>query len=128
MEKEMTHITALSLLKGLATTVPIIALSACTTTGNMERNALFGAGLGGLTGAVIGNNTGSGDASTGAAIGGIIGGAGGAYSGYLQDQHIGQTYTPAPGRPLYWDAYYGRYYYTDARTGCTYWQNGQRRS
>ena len=50
-------------------------LAACTTTGNVERNAAGGAALGALAGAVIGNNVGGGDAGTGAAIGAAIGGA-----------------------------------------------------
>jgi len=94
----------------------------------MERNAAVGAGLGGIAGAIIGNNTGSGDASTGAAIGALIGGAGGAYSGYIEDQRTGQWYRPNARSNLYWDSYSRRYYYVDSRTGCTYWQNGQRRS
>ncbi len=108
--------------------ISMLSLSACTTTGNMERNAVVGAGLGGLAGAIIGNNVGSGDAGTGAAIGAIIGGAGGAYSGYMQDQRTGQWYPRQSQSTLYWDRNYQRYYYTDPRTGCTYWQNGQRRS
>ncbi|NNC36611.1 MAG: hypothetical protein EX271_11245 [Acidimicrobiales bacterium] len=105
----------------------VLALGACSTTGNMERNALIGAGLGAGTGAIIGNNTGSGDASTGALIGGLVGGAGGAHSGYVQDQRYynrNQQY----GRPqLYFDQRYRRYFYVDPYSGRTYWQNGEYR-
>lgn len=95
-------------------------ISGCTTTGNMERNAVIGAGLGGVTGAIIGNNTGSGDAGTGAAIGAIVGGIGGAYTGYVRDQQ-GHNYRTQ----LYYDERYNRYYYIDPHTGRTYWRNSQ---
>lgn len=98
--------------------------TACTTTGNMERNAAVGAGVGAVAGAIIGNNTGSGDAKTGAAIGAVVGGAGGAYAGYKQDQ----TRTQANGTPTYYDQAAGRYFTVDQRTGKTYWENGQFRS
>lgn len=98
------------------------SLSACTTTGRMERNAIYGAGLGGLAGAIIGNNIGSGDAGTGAAIGAIVGGIGGASLGYVQDQQ-GHAYRTE----LYYDQRYGRYYYIDPHTGRSYWRNGQYR-
>ena len=52
---------------------------ACTSTGNVERNAAGGAAIGAIAGAVIGNNVGSGDAGTGAAIGAAIGGTAGAH-------------------------------------------------
>lgn len=114
--------------------VSCLMLGACTTTGNMERNAVVGGGLGALTGAIIGNNTGSGDASTGAAIGGIVGAAGGAYSGYVQDQRYNyqNPYSYNRGhdyrRPqLFFDHRYRRYYYIDPHNGRTYWQNGQYR-
>lgn len=103
-----------------AMTLPTLTLSACTTTGNMERGGLVGAGLGGITGAIIGNNTGSGDASTGAAIGAIVGGVAGAYSGYIRDRQ-GHT---VPTQ-FYYDQRYGRYFYVDPHDGRTYWRNGQ---
>ena len=61
--------------------VAAIALSACTTTGQTERNAATGAALGAVAGAVIGNNVGDGDAQRGAAIGAVAGGAAGAAKG-----------------------------------------------
>ena len=63
--------------------------SACTTTGNVERNAAGGAALGALAGAVIGNNVGGGDAGTGAAIGAALGGGAGAVRGCRQDGGCG---------------------------------------
>ncbi len=50
-----------------------VLASACTTTGNVERNAFGGAALGAIAGAIIGNNVGAGDAGTGAAIGAVHG-------------------------------------------------------
>lgn len=117
--------------------VSFLMLGACTSTGNMERNAVIGGGLGAATGAIIGNNTGSGDARTGAVIGGVVGAAGGAYSGYVQDQRYYQYQQPQPyyynrGQqyqrpPLYYDQRYRRYYYIDPYSRRTYWQNGQYR-
>lgn len=106
-----------------------LAMSACTSTGNMERNALGGAALGGAAGAIIGNNVGDGDAQTGAAIGAIVGGAGGAYTGRQQDKQLesGQYSRGPNGEQLYFDRQAGRYYYVDARSGRTYWADGQYR-
>ena len=111
-----------------------LTLGACTTSGNMERNAIIGTGLGAGVGAIIGNNTGSGDAGTGALIGGIVGGTGGAYSGYIQDQN---TYNRNPyynnrnpytrGPQLHFDQRYRRYFYVNPQNGRTYWQNGEYR-
>ena len=104
-----------------------LVLGACTTTGNTERNALFGTGLGAGLGAIIGNNTGSGDAETGAIIGGVVGGLGGAYSGYVQDQRYYYQRPQYYGPQLHYDYRFGRYYYVDPYSGRTYWQNGQYR-
>ncbi len=101
-----------------------LAGAACTSTGNMERDAAVGATIGALAGAVVGNNTGSGDASSGAAIGAVVGGAGGAYSGYQKDQaRMGPN-----GQTLYKDSASGRSFYVDQRTGQTYWADGSFRS
>lgn len=115
----------------LATTASVVMLSACTTTGNVERNAAVGAGLGALAGAVIGNNVGSGDAETGAIIGGVVGAAGGAYTGRQADQNMGertQMKQRAGGQDLIYDSYAGRYYFRDPATNRTYWQNGALRT
>lgn len=111
-------------------TVTFMAISACTTTGNVERNAAIGALGGAVAGAIIGNNTGSGDAKTGATIGAVVGGAGGAYSGAQKDKAMGEptrVRTHANGQKLYYDAGVGRYYFIDERTGKSYYQNGQLR-
>jgi len=114
----------------ITATVAFAALSACTTTGNVERNATIGALGGAIAGAVIGNNTGSGDASTGAKIGAVVGGAGGAYSGTQKDKAMGESTrmrVNASGQELMFDESTRRYYYIDERTGKSYYQNGQLR-
>ena len=68
--------------------------AACTTTGNVERNAAGGAVVGAIAGAVIGNNTGDGDAGSGAAVGAVVGGGVGAIKGCREDGGCGAT--PAP--------------------------------
>ena len=111
-------------------TVTFMALSACTTTGNVERNATIGALGGAVAGAIIGNNTGSGDAKTGATIGAVVGGAGGAYSGTQKDRAMGEptrTRVNANGQDLIFEQSTGRYYFIDTRTGKSYYQNGQLR-
>ena len=118
----MTQTAPIRKFSALLVGAAVIALPACTTTGNMERGALIGAGLGGASGAIIGNNTGSGDASTGAAIGAIVGAIGGAYVGHVRDQQ-GHSFRTQ----LYYDTYHRRYFYVDPHTGRTHWQNGQLR-
>jgi uncharacterized protein YcfJ len=107
-----------------------LLLAACTTTGNVERNAVGGAALGAAAGALIGNNVGSGDAEEGAEIGAVVGAIGGAARGRMQDVNSGEGTRmrrgPA-GRELYYDQRAGRYYYFDEGRGRTYWQNGELR-
>jgi uncharacterized protein YcfJ len=111
------------IVAGLAAT----ALAACTTTGNVERNAAGGAALGALAGAAIGNNTGDGDAETGAIVGGALGAAAGAYRGYSQDQRAQGAQQAMQGQ-RYYDQRVGRYYYVDPQTGSTYWDDGSLRT
>ena len=80
---------AKSLMPMAALAGAALLASACTSTGNVERNAAGGAALGALAGAVIGNNVGSGDAGTGAAIGAALGGAAGVVRGCRQDGGCG---------------------------------------
>lgn len=122
MLKQITLITA---------SLSLLALGACTTTGNTERSAAIGAASGAVIGAIIGNNTGSGDASTGAAIGAVVGGAGGAYAGHQKDKTVGEPTRirqGAEGQELIYDRQSGRYYFVDRNTGRTYWQDGSIRS
>ena len=106
MNKTLTRTALAIAAAGLLT-------AACTTTGNVERNAAAGAGLGAIAGAVIGNNTGSGDAGTGAAIGAVVGGTVGAIKGCREDGGCGAT----PERRQYYDEAAGRYYFYDQATG-----------
>jgi len=108
--------------------VSLLTLSACTSTGNVEKNAAIGAAGGAVAGAIIGNNVGDGDATTGAIIGGIAGAAGGAMVGHEKDKRMEEKTRlrePAAGQPLYWDEQAQRYYFEDAATGRTYWRNGE---
>jgi uncharacterized protein YcfJ len=108
----------------------LLAMSACTATGNTERGALGGAAVGAIAGAAIGNNVGEGDAETGAAIGAVVGGATGAYAGNQRDRttQSGGQYARGPnGEQLLFDRQANRYYYVDGRTGRTYWANGEYR-
>ena len=109
----------------------VAMLGACTTTGNMEKDAAIGAAGGAIAGAVIGNNVGKGDAKTGAIIGGIAGAAGGAVVGRQQDQMDGEgthLKKSAVGQRMYYDQSKSRYYFIDEETGRTYWQNGALRT
>ncbi len=111
-------------IRMIVVSVAATALAACTTTGNVERNAAGGAAIGALAGAAIGNNVGDGDAQTGALVGGALGAAAGAYRGYSQDQRGQQA---AQGQ-RYYDQRADRYYYIDPQTGRTFWENGQPRT
>ena len=127
------------MFKTLTASVAVLALAACTSTGNIERNAGAGAAIGGVVGAAVGNNVGDGDAKTGAAIGAVLGGAAGAARGANQDreqeirgidrrQYGDQGYAPAASSQRYYDERADRYYTVDPRTGDTYWTNGELRS
>lgn len=72
----MTRLLTISAVSAAA-----LLATACTSTGQTERNAAYGAAAGAIAGAVIGNNTGSGDAGDGAKTGAIIGGVAGAAKG-----------------------------------------------
>ena len=119
------------MMKFLGAASAMVLLAACTSTGNVERNAATGAVLGGIAGGVIGNNVGDGDAGRGAAIGAAVGGAAGAARGVQQDRNMGentQLKKPAEGETLYFDRQAGRYYYCEQGTGKSYWRNGELRS
>lgn len=110
-------------------------MTACTSTGNIERNAAGGAAVGAVAGAIIGNNVGDGDADRGAAIGAAVGGAAGAARGASQDRAVcGRTEARRPyseygaGQELLWDASASRRFYVDRSSGRTYWENGEVRS
>lgn len=125
------------MLKTLTITAAALALTACTSTGNIERNVGAGAAIGGVVGAAVGNNVGDGDAKRGAAIGAVLGGAAGAARGANQDREAeieGYGGYDQPGYQAsgqaerYYDQRADRYYTVDPRTGDTYWTNGDLRS
>lgn len=122
------------MIKTLTVACSALALVACTSTGNVERNAGAGAVLGGVIGAAVGNNIGDGDAKTGAAIGAVLGGAAGAARGANQDRNgeirsiDNRRYDAPANDERYYDRNADRYYTVDPRTGDTYWTNGQLRS
>ena len=74
-----------------------VLASACTATGNTERNAAGGAALGGTVGAV---------------------------KGCREDGGCGATNV---NRRQYYDERAGRYYYYDSRSGRYYWEDGSPR-
>ncbi len=122
----MTNIIKLASL-GLAS----VAFAACTTTGNVEKNAAGGAAAGAAIGAGVGAV--SGDVKTGEAAiaGAVIGGAVGAIVGNNKDKKVnGGT----EGRPnldkttRYYDDTTGRYYYYEMGTSRTFYENYERRS
>ena len=103
--------------------VGLLALGACTTTGNTERDAVIGGGIGAVAGAVLGNNLGNGNGGTGAAIGAAFGATAGAVHGCQTDGGCGA----APNHRQYYDERAGRYYYRDSQTGRYYWEDGSPR-
>ncbi len=106
----------------------VIGLGACTTTGNVERNAAGGAAIGALGGAIIGNNVGDGNADRGAVIGGAVGAAAGAARGYGQDQKIQDCRAVSRDERTYRDYNTGDYYYYVPGTNRTCWTDGRPRS
>ncbi|MBI1252268.1 MAG: glycine zipper 2TM domain-containing protein [Alphaproteobacteria bacterium] len=104
-----------------------MALAACTTTGNVERNAAGGAAIGALAGAAIGNNVGDGDAGDGAAVGAAVGAAAGAARGYSQDQRLQECRNVAR-QPQYRDDRTGAYFYYVPGTTRSCWTDGTPRA
>jgi len=118
------------LLKLTALGFAAIAFTACTTTGNIERNAAGGAVLGAVAGAAIGAVSGDVKVSEGAAAGAAIGGTAGAIRGSNQDARTGGT-TARPNldkTTRYYDDNTGRYYYYEMGTSRTFYENYERRS
>ncbi|MEO1039111.1 MAG: glycine zipper domain-containing protein [Pseudomonadota bacterium] len=107
--------------------VSALALTACATNQGVQ-GAAIGAGVGAVAGAVIGNNVGSGNAETGALIGAGVGAATGAVIGCNRPGGCGHNANNPNHSELVWDSYNQRYWYTDHRTGDTYWSNGEPRT
>lgn len=107
-----------------------LAFMACSTTGNVERNAGAGAAIGAAVGAGIGAISGDVGVTEGAAIGAGVGGAAGAYKGYRDDQAQGTPTSMAPNldrSTRYFDEPTGRYYFYEQGTNRTYFENGELR-
>lgn len=104
-----------------------LALTACATNQGVQ-GAGIGAGVGAVAGAIIGNNVGSGNAETGALIGAGIGAATGAVIGCNRPGGCGYSANNPNHSELIYDQYSGRSYYTDYRTGDTFWANGEPRT
>lgn len=120
-----------TLLKTVLLGAAALSFAACTTTGNTER----GAGYGALAGAALGAGVGaiSGDVSVGE--GAAIGAAGGAVVGGIQGRNKDAAQgTPTTMSPIldkstrYYDENTRRYYYFERGTNRTFYENGQRRT
>jgi uncharacterized membrane protein len=108
-----------------------LSLAACTTTGQVERNAGYGAAAGAAIGAGVGAISGDVSVGEGAAIGAVIGGVSGAVVGHNKDkaQYGGTTSAPILDRSTrYFEESTGRYYFYERSTGRTFYENGQYRS
>jgi len=128
-EAESDNMT--NLLKLTALGFVAIAFTACTTTGNIERNAAGGAFLGAAAGAAIGAVSGDVKVSEGAAAGAAIGGTAGAIRGSNQDARINGGTSARPNldkTTRYYDDNTGRYYYYEMGTSRTFYENYERRS
>jgi uncharacterized protein YcfJ len=100
--------------------------AACTSTGNIERNAAGGAAIGAVGGAIIGNNVGDGNAGRGAAIGAAVGGGAGVLRGMNQDRKVELCRT---GTQTAWSRdVNGRDFYTVGGTSQTCWGDGTPRN
>ncbi len=107
------------------------AFAACTTTGNIERNAAGGAAAGAAIGAGIGAVSGDVKVSEGAAAGAVVGGVIGAIRGNERDRDLvgGTTQRPVLDTSRrYYDDRTGRYYYYEQGTSRTFYENFERRS
>ena len=120
-----------NLMKLMSMALASVAFAACTTTGNVERNAAGGAAAGAAIGAGVGAISGDVGVGEGAAVGAVLGGVAGAIHGNNKDKNsIGST----AQRPVldkstrYYDDQTGRYYYYEQGTSNTYYENFERRT
>lgn len=122
----MTNFVKLASL-GLASAL----FAACTTTGNVERNAAGGAAAGAAIGAGIGAISGDVKVGEGAAAGAVVGGVIGAVRGNNRDKDLngGTAARPVLDKSTrYYDDTTGRYYYYERGTSRTFYENFERRS
>lgn len=120
-----------SLIKTGALVIASLSVVACTTTGNVERNAIGGAAAGAAVGAGVGAVSGDVKVGEGAAAGAVVGGLIGAISGNNKDKATVGATTQAPildKTTRYYDDNSKRYYYFERGTSRTFYENGERRS
>lgn len=120
-----------TLIKTGVLSLAALSIVACTTTGNVERNALGGAAAGAAVGAGIGAVSGDVKVGEGAAAGAVVGGLIGAISGNKKDKAMNGGTIQAPildKTTRYFDDNSNRYYYFERGTSRTFYENGERRS
>lgn len=102
----------------------MMLVSACTSSGTAERNAVYGAAAGAAAGAVAGEVI-AGKPGRGAAYGAAIGAVGGAIVGC---ERSNECWNRARNNDRRYDPSADRYYYVDPQYGDTWWENGEFRS
>ena len=107
-----------------------LSFAACTTTGEVERSATYGAAGGAAIGAGVGAISGDVSVGEGAAIGAGVGAVAGAIHGANKDRRYngGTTARPDLTGQRYYEESTGRYYRYERGTGRTFYENGQYRS
>ena len=108
-----------------------LSLAACTTTQNVERDAVRGAAAGAAVGGLIGAVSGDVKVGEGAAAGALAGGLIGALSGNNKDKQMQGRTTAAPNldrSQAFEDPRNGRIYYYERGTSRTFYSNGEYRS
>lgn len=108
-----------------------LAFAACTTTGNVEKNAAGGAAAGAAVGAGIGAISGDVKTGEGAIAGAVVGGLVGALRGNKKDQQINGGTLQRPNldkNTRYYDDQTNRYYYYEKGTSRTFYENFELRS
>lgn len=118
------------LIKTGALSLAALSMVACTTTQNVERDAVRGAAAGAAVGAGIGAISGDVKVGEGAAAGALVGGLIGALEGSKKDQqlHGGTVSAPNLDRSTRYQDANGRYYYYERGTNRTFYENGEYRS
>lgn len=111
----------------LAAPALALALTACAGYENTTREAARTGAMGAAAGAAIGAVSGDVDPAEGAAVGAAVGAAAGAYQGCRMDNRCPWSRNNDQHGELQYDRGADRYYYYNARTGCTYWRNGEYR-
>lgn len=118
-------------IKTSALVLASLSIVACTTTGNVERNAIGGAAAGAAIGAGVGAVSGDVKVGEGAAAGAVVGGLIGAIKGTNKDAKVNGGTTQAAildKSTRYYDDNTKRYYYFEKGTSRTFYENGERRT